>query len=83
MGSDMTRYLIFDTLAVADARSCAVWTPGPGDTITVRLWDIRPHPTDGRAALVIPAGSEGALTVSELADLVDVLPADWTEETEA
>ena len=76
----MIRYLICDALAAADARSRAAWTPGPGDTITVRLWDVLQHPSDGRAALVIPAGSEGALTVGELAALVDALPGDWITE---
>lgn len=79
----MIRYLIFDTLAAADARSRAAWTPGPGDTITVRMWDVRPHPSDGRAALVIPDIWADALTEAERAALVDALPADWTEETEA
>ena len=72
------KYLIFDAAASADIRSRAAWTPGDGDTITVRLWDIRPHPTDGRAALVIPAGSEGALTEAEALALVDRLSEDWT-----
>lgn len=76
----MIRYLIFDTESAADASSRAAWTPGPGDTITVRMWDIRPHPTDGRAALVIPAGSEGALAEAERAALVDALPEDWMPE---
>lgn len=76
----MIRYLIFDSVASADARSRVAWTPGPGDTITVRLWDVVPHPTDGRAALVIPDGSEGALTEAERAALVDALPSDWTPD---
>lgn len=75
----MIRYLIFDSVASADARSRVAWTPGPGDTITVRLWDVVPHPTDGRAALVIPAGDDAAhLTGTEVAALVDRLSEDWT-----
>lgn len=73
----MIKYLILATEAAAEARSRAAWTPGPGDTVTVRLWDVRVHPTDGTAALVIPAGSEGALTEAERAALVDALPEDW------
>lgn len=76
----MIKYLVFDTAAAADARSRAAWTPGPGDTITVRLWDIRMHPSDGRAALVIPDDWSDALTDDERAELIDALPDDWNEE---
>ena len=79
----MIKYLVFDTATAADARSRAAWTPGPGDTITVRMWDVFPHPSDGRAALVIPAGSEGALTEAERTELVDALPTGWIPEDAA
>lgn len=76
----MTRYLILPDAATAEARSRAAWTPGPGDSITVRMWDVRLHPADGSAALVIPDGSDGPLTEAERAALVDRLSEDWTEE---
>lgn len=76
----MTHYLIFGTETEADARSRSAWTPGDGDTITVRMWDVHMHPSDGRAALVIPDGWTDALTDVERAALVDALPADWNEE---
>lgn len=78
----MIRYLIFPDMASADARSRAAWTPGDGDTVTVRLWDVRVRATDGRAALVIPEGADAALGTTELAALVDALPGDWFHEEE-
>jgi len=67
-------------VASADARSRAAWTPGPGDTITVRLWDVRAHPTDGRASLVIVDGTESHLSDEEKEKLIQILPSDWNDE---
>ena len=75
----MMRYLILPDAAAADARSRAAWTPGDGDTITTHRWAWRVHPTDGRAALMIPDGDEAAhLTGDELLALVEGLSEDWT-----
>ena len=77
----MIRFLILPDAATADTRSRAAWTPGPGDTITTHRWGWRVHPTDGRAALMIPDGDEAAhLTGAEVVALVEGLPDDWTEE---
>ena len=76
----MIRFLILPDAATADARSRAAWTLGPGDTITTHRWSWRVHPTDGRAALMIPDGTDGPLTQAERAALVDRLSEDWTEE---
>lgn len=75
----MTRFLILPDEAAADALSRAAWTPGPGDTITTHRWGWRVHPTDGRAALIIPDGDAAAhLPGEEVAALVDRLSEDWT-----
>ncbi|MGH2340635.1 hypothetical protein ACRC7T_04035 [Segnochrobactraceae bacterium EtOH-i3] len=75
----MTCFLILPDEAAADARSRSAWAPGPGDTITTHRWGWRVHPTDGRAALMIPDGDEAAhLTGEEVAALVDRLSEDWT-----
>ncbi len=68
----MIRYLVFAEPSSAEARSRAAWTPGPGDTVTVRRWDVIMEPASGRAALVIPEGADGALTEAERASLVEV-----------
>lgn len=66
----MSRFLVFPDAEAADARSRAAFTPGPGDTITVRLWEVRLHPGDGTAAVVIPDADDGPLTEAERAALV-------------
>ena len=76
----MTRYLIYQNIASADVRSRAAWTPGQGDNITIRLWDIREHPIDGRGALIIPDGYEDKLTEEERGNLIDSLTDDWFGE---
>lgn len=74
----MTRYLILPDEASADARSRAAWTPGLGDTITTHRWGWRVHPTDGRAALMIPDEDEAWLAEAEVVALVETLTEDWT-----
>ncbi len=44
----------------------------PGD-VSKYWWSWRVHPTDGRAALEIPEGDEGALTEAERGELVAAL----------
>lgn len=70
----MIRYLIFDSVASADARSRAAWTPGQGDVITVRLWDVLPLQAEGQAALIIPDGTETGLSEAEQSRLLDTIP---------
>ena len=76
----MIRYLIFDSVASADARSRAAWTPGAGDTITTHRWGWRIHPMDGRAALMIPEKDIHFLTENEINSLVNELTNDWERE---
>jgi hypothetical protein len=81
------RWLIFNSQSAALARSQAAWADllgGPPDPAsgTVRLWGVRMHPTDGRAALEIPDASHDDLfTSDERAALVDALSVDWTPST--
>ncbi len=70
----MTRYLILADAAAADERSRAAWTPGPGDTITVRLWEVLSEPEGTRAALVVPEETVGILSEAEQAGLQSGLP---------
>lgn len=82
------KYLIFPTVAAARVRSEAAYSAPPG-ALTSALWDWREHPSDGRAALLIPEAPEDAgigmgqeaydalLTGEERADLVNDLPAGW------
>lgn len=77
----MIRYLLFDTVASADARSRAAWTPGEGDTITVRQWDILPLQADGQAALLIPDGTDAELSEAERAQLLESLPGASSESS--
>ncbi|TCK31308.1 hypothetical protein EV667_1417 [Ancylobacter aquaticus] len=84
-------YLIFATAGEAQARSAAAWQAlgsAPGDTLYLWAWQL--HPTDGRAALLLPAmpgeaqihlsqeSYDGLLTPAERAARVETLPAeDW------
>ncbi|MGH2342615.1 hypothetical protein ACRC7T_14160 [Segnochrobactraceae bacterium EtOH-i3] len=72
----MTRFLILPDEAAADALSRAAWTPGPGDSVTTHRWSWRVHPTDGRAALIIAGGTDGALTPAEREALVAQPPGE-------
>lgn len=92
-------YLIFATYTEAEARSRAAYAPLRPDSepddgaVTDALWSVVSHPTDGRAALLIPAtpanaglgisqaAYDGLLTTLERAVLLDDLPADWTPPT--
>lgn len=84
-------YLAFDTPSLARARSEQAWLDcGYGAGGTRYLWSRVEHPSDGRAALVIPATPgeaqiglapgdyEALLSEDERAALVAVLPEDWT-----
>ncbi|HEY9212968.1 MAG TPA: hypothetical protein VIQ29_08940 [Ancylobacter sp.] len=76
----------------AEARSAAAWAAlGPPDAEgTTMLWSVRPHPSSGAAALVVPptplaAGIDmpqpdydALLTSEEHAVLVDALGEGWT-----
>ena len=86
-------YLILDTAAAAQARSEQAWLDcGYAPDSTTSLWSWIFHPTDGRAALTIPATPAEAhiglsqedydalLTGAEKAMLVDVLSDDWIPE---
>lgn len=70
----MIRYLILPDAATAEARSRAAFTPGPGDTITVRQWEVLPLADGSGAALLVPEGTEEGLTAPEQAGLVAELP---------
>lgn len=90
-------YLLFATYAAAEARSRDAYAPlrstdVPGDgAVTDALWSIIPHPTDGRAALIIPetpieAGLgvsqeiyDALLSDAERAALLKELPSDWMQ----
>lgn len=74
------RYLIYPTATDAEARSAATATAlgcGRHPDDTTRLWwAVILHPTDGRAALAIPAEDEHLLTPEEQVQLVELSP-DW------
>lgn len=83
-------YLIFASTAAAQARSAQAWLDcGFEAAGTDRLWFCVDHPSDGRAALSIPATPAEAqislepddyaalLTGAEHAALVAALPDDW------
>jgi len=74
-------YLIFPARADADTRNHAEASrrgagDAPGDETTF-WWDAITHPTDGRAALSIPADDVAALSSVEAAQLTPSLSADW------
>lgn len=85
-------YLILSSVEAAEARSAAAWAVlGPPDAEgTTMLWSVRPHPSSGVAAVIVPptplaAGIdmpqpdyEALLTSEEHAALVDALGEDWT-----
>lgn len=88
-------YLVLASRAAAEARSRAAYAPlrpadEPEGAITEAVWLALDHPTDGRAALEIPATPAEAglglsqqdydalLTAGERATLVAELPEDWT-----
>ncbi|WP_371346462.1 hypothetical protein [Ancylobacter sp. IITR112] len=86
-------FLIFDTVAAAQARSEQAWLDcGYLPDSTTSLWSWVPHPLDGRAALTIPTtpleaqiglsqeAYDALLTEAEKAMLVDVLPDEWIPE---
>ena len=82
-------YLIFASATEAAARSAAAWHAlGTPAGATHFLWAWQEHPSDGRAALIIPPTPQGAqidlppasyealLTPDEHAAKVEVLPGD-------
>jgi len=87
-------YLIFASATEAAARSAAAWDAlGYPPGATQYLWAWQLHPSDGRAALIIPPTPQGAqidlppasyealLTETERAALVPTLSAGWFPET--
>ncbi|WP_421696979.1 hypothetical protein [Ancylobacter sp.] len=63
-------YLIFASAAEAAARSAAAWRAlGTPAGATQFLWAWQEHPSDGRAALIIPPTPQGAQ--------IDLPPADY------
>ncbi|PZQ79061.1 MAG: hypothetical protein DI549_21160 [Ancylobacter novellus] len=91
-------YLIFENRTAARTRSRNAYAPlRPDDepdtgAVTVALWSSVHHPSDGRAALLIPTTPEQAglgisqaqydalLTEDERAALIPDLPAEWKPE---
>lgn len=84
-------YLILTTAQDALARSERAWLDcGYATADTARLWPVVSHPTSGHAALKIAATPSDAqinlpqatydalLTDDERAELLMVLPDDWT-----
>lgn len=82
----------------AEARSQAAYAPlrppsEPETAATSGVWGYVPHPSDGRAALVVPptpieaglglsqAAYDALLAAGERAALIEALPADWTVPT--
>lgn len=86
-------FLIIATVATAQTRSAQAWLDcGYEAAATYRLWPVLAHPTDDRAALIIPAtpgeaqiglsqeAYDDLLTDAERAALVADLSPDWTPE---
>lgn len=66
------KYLRFDTVADAESRSReALVPPPPPGSVTVRMWEVLPHPSDGTAVLLIPPDTENLLTAAEAGALSD------------
>ncbi len=87
-------YLIMSSVDTAEARSAAAWAAlGPPDAEgTTMLWSVRPHPSSGVAALVVPGTPsmcgidlpqpdyDALLTSEERAALVEELGEGWVEQ---
>jgi len=89
----MMGYLILPSHAAAEQRSRAAYAASlaqpSNEAVTTTLWEVREHPDDGRAVLVIPeapedaalglsqAGYDALLSDTERQALVTLLPADW------